>query len=83
MDIAKLIDVFFQGLNDVTGHPLHLINIIQNSDLVRANLPGKIKSRLGLITKVPQPLNPSFREENIYENEGEPGKVGDQEKADQ
>ena len=52
MDIAKLIYVFFQGLYDVTGHQLHMINIIQNFNLVRSNLPGEIKGRLGIFKKI-------------------------------
>ena len=52
MDIAKLIDVFFQGPDDVTGHQLHMINIIQNFNPVRSNLPGEIKGRLGMVKKI-------------------------------
>ena len=52
MDIAKLIYVFFQGLYDVTGHQLHMINVIQNFNLVRSDLPGELKSRFGIFKKI-------------------------------
>ena len=52
MDIAKLIHVFFQRMNDVAGHQLHVINVIQNFNLFRSDLPGELKGSLGMIQKI-------------------------------